>query len=302
MSLAVAVPLGVASAVVYGTSIVVQHRASSSTSEAGRADARGLLRLLRDPRWLMAMGGDFLGFLLNIAALSTGPVVVIQPLVVLMLPVALFAGYLMGGPRPSRGDYLGCLAIIAGLGTFLGLIGAPPGGHAGHARWVLVSDLAVLAVGVVICAAVRGRSARVRGATVGLAAGFYFGTLGVMVDSASDVVGDSGWGALVTTGRGLIPLIGILVLGAGGIALTQASFQIGALAATLPANIAADPASAVIIGAVLLHERLPHGPGYVVAYALCLAAVVVGAIRLARPAIAGEVRPVSPAEGATMTR
>ena len=88
------------------------------------------------------------------------------------------------------------------------------------------------------------------------------------------------------TGRGLVPLIGIALLGLGGIVLTQVSFQVGALGATLPANLAADPFTAVLIGALLLREHLPLSAGHLIGYALCLAAVIAGAMRLADPATA----------------
>ena len=94
-----AVPFGVASAVVYGTSIVVQHRtAQEHAGEGGDASASGLLRMARNPAWLLAIAGDFVGFVLQIVALSAGPVVIIQPLVVLMLPVSLGVSFLLGGP------------------------------------------------------------------------------------------------------------------------------------------------------------------------------------------------------------
>ena len=127
-----------------GSTIVVQHRASHNE---GQEDARGLLRLFRDPVWVAAVLGDFLGFLLNAAALAAGPVVVIQPLVVLMLPVALIVGWLLGGPRPTAIDYLSSLAIVAGLSGFLVLIGRPGDGHAPKARYFALTVLIVLAVG-----------------------------------------------------------------------------------------------------------------------------------------------------------
>ncbi len=65
--------------------------------------------------------------------------------------------------------------------------------------------------------------------------------------------------------------------------LTQVSFQVGALAASFPANKSADPVAAVLLGAVLLHERVPAGAGHVLGYLLCLAAIVAGAVRLAGP-------------------
>ncbi|MDP9116831.1 MAG: hypothetical protein M3O28_06155, partial [Actinomycetota bacterium] len=73
MSLLVAVPFGVASAVAYGASTAVQHAAVHTGT--GNADPRGLLHLLRNPRWLLSIGGDTVGFGLQVVALSTGPVV-----------------------------------------------------------------------------------------------------------------------------------------------------------------------------------------------------------------------------------
>jgi drug/metabolite transporter (DMT)-like permease len=288
MSLAVAVPLGVGSALVYGTSIVFQHRESHN---AGQEDARHLLSLLREPMWLAAVIGDFLGFMLNAAALAAGPVVVIQPLVVLMLPVALVVGWLAGGPPPKIVDYIGSLAIVAGLSGFLILIGRPGEGHAPRARYFALTVLVVLAVGALLSLSVRSRSAVVRGAVYGTAAGMYFGTLGVMVDGLSDVVVHRGYIGLVSTGRGIIPLIGIVVLGVCGIVLTQVSFQVGKLAATLPANTAADPFTAVLLGAILLREHIPLSVGHLIGYAACLAVVLAGAIRLAQDTVVAHPAP-----------
>ena len=161
MSLTVAIPLGVASALVYGTCIVFQHRESHNE---GQESASHLLSLLREPRWVAAVVGDFLGFLLNAAALAAGPVVVVQPLVVLMLPVALIVGWMAGGPRPKSIDYLSSLAIVGGLSMFLILIGRPGDGHAPRARWFALTVLVVLAVGAGLSLSARNRRPVVRGA------------------------------------------------------------------------------------------------------------------------------------------
>lgn len=288
MSLAVAVPLGIGSALVYGTSIVFQH---GEASTHGTEDAKRLMSLLRNPRWLLAICGDFVGFLLGIAALSAGSVVVIQPLVVLMLPVALVVGWIAGGPRPRPGDWLGSFGIIAGLATFLLLIGTPNTGQVPRSRYIALTVLIVLSAGTIGCLAVTGRNKVVRGATYGAVAGLYFGTLGVMVDAASDQFSDQGWHGLFHTWRGLVPLMGIALLGLGGIILTQVSFQVGALSATLPANLATDPFTGVLIGALLLREHLPFTFWHCVGYALCLGAVIAGAVRLAEPATAPHPAP-----------
>ena len=97
VSLVVAIPFGVASAVIYGASIVVQHRMAQEHSDGdGQASAAGLFRLFRSPTFIIAIGGDLIGFLLQVVALSLGSVVIIQPLVVLMLlPVLIGLGLLV---------------------------------------------------------------------------------------------------------------------------------------------------------------------------------------------------------------
>ena len=286
-----AIGLGVAAATVYGTSIVVQHGVVHRGDESAEVDRRHLLRSLRDPRWLFAIGGDLFGFGLQVGALIAGPVVLVQPLTVLMLPVALAAGYLFfGHPRPRSGDLLGCAAVVGGLAVFLILVGKPASGHAPHAHRVAITVGCLLALALVACLSVLRARAVLKGAVFGAVAGACFGTIGVLVDGLSDQASRHGLSSLVATHRGLLPLCGIVALGGAGILLTQISFQIGKLGATLPANLSADPLTAVILGAILLREHLPTGPWHLVGYSLCLAAIVAGAIRLAEPAT-GSVKP-----------
>lgn len=296
-SFVLSMPFAVGAACIYGTSIVLQHR-SASEHGGGDTSASGLFRLLREPIWVIAVLGDFFGFVLNAAALSIGKVVYVQPFVVLMLPVALLVHWFMGGPPPRRGDYLGCLAILAGLAVFLILVGEPHHQRVPHTGWVLMAVAAVLLGGALVSLLVVRAGPRVRGAVYGGAAGAFFGTIAVMIDASSDIIGGGhhhrerehrgvrdGLEGLFLTHRGLVVVISIAVLGVAGIVLTQLSFQVGALAATLPANMVVDPLFGVLLGAVLLREFVPVSPLHIVAYLLCLALIAAGAVRLAAPAI-----------------
>lgn len=283
MSLVVAVPLGMCAATVYGTSIVVQHRHASRHADAGDTNAASLLSLTRNPIWVAAVLSDFIGFLLQAGALSTGSVVVVQPLVVLMLPVAVLVSFLLGWHRPQRGDLLAVLAILAGLALFLILSGTPDVVHVPRARYLGMMVIIVLLSGVVVSLLVTGRNKVLRGAVYGAVAGGYFGALAVLVDAASEQVSRHGWTGLVEHPRGIVPLAGMVLLGTAGIILTQMSFQLGTLHATLPANLAADPLTGVLLGVIVLRERIPIGAGHLIAYVACLAAVAAGAYRLADP-------------------
>lgn len=278
MSLAVAVPCGIAAAAAYGASTAVQH--SAAHTGTGEADAAGLLRLLRNPRWWLSIGGDTVGLVLQVVALATGPVVLIQPLLVLALPVSLFVGYLIGGPRPRSGDYLACLSIVAGLAVFFVVIGDPGEGEPLRPGPALVTILVGLAVGGLVLVAVRGRRPAVRAIGYGGVAGALFGMVGVMINSVAETFDAQSWGGF-TRADGLVPLIGVLVLGGVAMTLTQISFQIGALGASFPANESTAPLVAVLLGALLLHEDVPVSGLHICVYVLCFAAIVYGTIRLA---------------------
>ncbi|MFN2518034.1 MAG: DMT family transporter [Jatrophihabitantaceae bacterium] len=294
MSLLVAIPFGVASAIAYGASTAVQHQAAHTGM--GVPDARGLLRLLRDPRWLLSIGGDAIGLVLQVIALATGPVVLIQPLLVLTLPVSLFVGYLLGGPGPRRGDYLACLALIGGLGVFFVLLGSPGAGRAPHPRAILATVVIALLAGGALCALVSRSGATLRAAVYGGVAGAWFGTVGVLLNATATQFTNHGVRGLLHA-VGLAPLLGVVVMGALGLTLTQISFQVGSLSASFPANKSADPVAAVILGAVLLHERVHTGGFHVLGYLACLAAIVAGAVRLAAPALGVREDPAAAAPG-----
>lgn len=276
MSLLVAVPAAVAAGLAYGAATAVQH-AAAHTGE-GTADAGRLLALLRDPRWLLSVGGDGIGLGLQVLALATGPVALVQPLLVLAVPVSLPVGWALGGPRPTRADLVSCAAVVVGLAAFVLLVGDP-----GPSRGLAPSTALVLATvgllaGGACCLVVRGRAAAVRALGYGTVAGGWFGLVGVLLDAASGAVGRHG----ATSAEVLVPAVGVLAVGAGALVLTQVAFQVGALAASFPASESAAPVVAVVLAGTLLGERVPHGAADLLGYAGCLTLVVAGTLRLAR--------------------
>ncbi|MHA3701596.1 DMT family transporter [Jatrophihabitans sp. YIM 134969] len=278
--LALSLTLGVLSAVAYGCSTAVQHAAVHD--ESGRTDARGLLALLRNPRWLLSVGGDAIGLLLQVVALSTGPVVLIQPLQVLSLPVAMPIRARLGGPRPTARDWGAVVAVVLGLALFLLLVGDPgePTRHRAGATLLVAAGGTGLAV--VVALAALAAVPRVRAVVFGALGGMLFAVVAVLIDETSAVVGDDGVHALWHS-RGLLLVVAVVVAGGLGMTLTQAAFQIGGLGAAYPTNVVVDPVLSVVLGAALLGERLPLDPLHVVGYLLALAVVATGTIGLANP-------------------
>jgi hypothetical protein len=280
MSYAMAVSAGVGAAICYAGATATEHYAAHTGT--GDADAEGLLRLLRNPWWILGFFLDFVGLILQILALSAATVIVVQPILVLSLPLSLPIRRALGGPRPRRGDYLACLAIVLGLTGFFLLIGEPAQSNVLHRRHALFAALIALAAGGLICLWAHRRSATVRAAVYGGVAGAWFGLVGVLLDATVTTFRERHFEGFVHM-SGLMPVIGVLVVGALSITLTQISFQIGTLGASFPANLAAAPVVAVILGVTLLHEHIPTSTPYLLAYLACLAGIVIGSVRLADP-------------------
>ncbi|MBV9594982.1 MAG: DMT family transporter [Actinobacteria bacterium] len=276
--LSVAIPCALAAAAAYGASTAVQHSAAHTGS--GEEDIHGLLNLLTNPRWLLSIGGDTVGLVLQVVALATGPVVLIQPLLVLAVPISLPVGRLLGGPRPGRGDYLASIGILAGLAGFFAIVGDPGEGRTPSTAPVIVAVIVSIAVGALGCAAAsRGRAA-LRAGVYGAIAGAGFGVVGVLLNAVSNAWRDHGFDG-VSSGAGVFSLIGLALVGACAMVLTQISFQVGVLSASFPANESAAPLAAVLLGALLLHERIPVSAGAVIGYVATYAVVVAGTIYLA---------------------
>jgi hypothetical protein len=287
MSLLIAVPCGVASAFAYGVSTAVEHSAAqevtsvSAAASAGSAQpAGGLLRLVSNPRWLMGMAGDTLGLILQVIALSTGPVVLIQPLLVLALPISLPVARWLGGPRPGRAQFLSCGWIIAGLGAFFAIVGNPGDADPLDTRAAVIVVVVAAVAGIAALGPFRARSGTVKAAVYGTVSGAWFGVVAVLLDATAATWQHHGIAAFGRAG-GLVPLISLAVLGAASLALTQVSYAAGALGASFPGNLTADPVVAVLLGVMLLNEHIPESALAIVAYAACFAAVLYGAIRLA---------------------
>lgn len=278
MSLTLAIAAGLGSALAYGAGTAGQHAAAYT----GSADAEKLVELLRNPRWLIGSAGDVIGIVLQLIALDSGPVVLVQPLLVLSLPVAVVLRSVLGAPRPSGRDLLNCLALILGLALFFGLLGEPHRGRTiglAAASW---TSAVAFGLGGLAILVMRRRPPVPRAITFGAVAGCWFGVVSVLVEAVSKVFSVRGIAGFEHA-EGYVPLIGVVVLAVVGYLLVQIGFQLGPLGASYPPNLVLDPIVAVALGAVLLDERVPLGPFRVLGYLVCIGLIGWSAVRLADP-------------------
>jgi hypothetical protein len=252
-----AVALAVLSTGCYATSAVLQEREAARPGPEGTAR---LLRLLRVPRWWLAVLATLAAAGLHVAALGLGPLSLIQPLGVLTLVFALPLGARLAGRVVSRGEWMaaGWVALgLTGVGTVV----------PGQALSVdlSVGVVAAIASGVGVGAA----------ALTALAAVLPHRGAGVMRAAAAATCFALASGMARITLTGAAPFwvgAAFAVLGAAaGFAISQLAYRSGGLGAPLATLILLDPLVAVALGVTMLHEQLRLAP---VPIALGLAGVV----------------------------
>ena len=201
---------------------------------------------------------QLLGVALQAAALDRGRVSIIQPLLVTSVIWALPLGYYMTGQVITRRLVLGAGVIVAGLAIFASF-GDPAAGvdNAPASDWIA----SILVIGA-ICAALllfanRG-NLTARAATLGTIAGVLYGlsaTLMKPVVESLHTVGVSGvlggWEFWVMAVAGLV-----------GFLFQQLSLSTGRLVPSVATVSVANPVVSVLLGALVLQERLDTDPAW----------------------------------------
>ena len=278
-----------AGAAVYGSTGVLQQRAAHRVQGSPTDQSRFAKGLVRQPLWLLSTIGSVAGFGLQGLALGTGPIVLVQPLLVTGL---LFAGVTGFVVRRRRVDwpFLGALLLTAaGLAAFL-LVARPSagGGEPTPGRILpLGIGLAVLVAGCVAW------SLRARGLSCSLALAAAAGIVyGVTAAVAKLTIAAFAHG--VTAGLTHGSTWALVVCGPLGFLLNPNAFREGELASPAVAVITVtDPLVGIAIGVLWLHEAVAAGPGAVTGEVLALAAMAGGVWLVAHrtPRVAGGDRP-----------
>ena len=267
------IALAVASALLFALGTVLQQRAGVSDATEG-AHAGLVLRLARRPVWLAGVAADGLGFVTQAAALSSGRLAVVQPVLVFSVVFAIPLGVRLSGQRVTRAEIGAASLVVVALVGFLA-IARPAGGHSDAPlhRWLVAGAVAAALCLPLLLASRRSAPAR-RAALLGTVAGVLFALCAGLTKA---VVDGLAIGIVhVLTGWELYALV---ALGYASMTVNQLALNTGALAATMATSTAADPIASVLLGLLVFGETLHlHGlrlAGVVIALALALAGMTV---------------------------
>lgn len=272
-----------AAAAFNGLAGFLQHGASKQVAPRRALEPQLLFDLGRNRRWLVGAGCDVTAFGLQVLALATGPLLLVQPLLVMSILMAVALRALAahhGSNAPAPLIWGAAVLCCLGLAAFLVAASPSPGPRSVSAPsgWDAVALGIGLGLVLFVCLGLASRRRGNRRAVpLAAAAGVLYGATAGMAKLVVTQV-SIGW---------LTPLhhwhlYAAVVLGLTGAQLNQTAFQAGALAAPVAVITVTDPVTSIAIGLVWLGETVQTGPGPVIAATAGFVAMSIGIGRLAR--------------------
>ena len=254
---------------------LLQQGAASKESSDKQFSLRLILDLVRNKTWLAGIGAAVASYVFQAVALATGPLSLVQPLVVSELLFAIPISARRHKCKLGLQEWAGLLTVTAGL--VVGIVAANP--HRGHPIkplsswiWALVAVAVIAVGGVLIGKAIAGPARAslfaLSGATVmALQSALYAATI---AELRQDV------GHTFVTWQPYA----LIIASFAGLFLVQNAYQAGPLAASMPVMDAVLPMVSIGLGVGLFGEHIRTTLFGLTGAAAGIMALVVGIVLL----------------------
>jgi drug/metabolite transporter (DMT)-like permease len=214
--------------------------------------AASYLALARQWWWLAGTVTLLIGYLVQAVALGKGQLAVVQPLLVTTIVFALPLGYLLTSQVVNRAEIGAAVLVVLGLMAFTGL-GDEDTGRNNAPTWEWAVTLALFG----ILAAVllfRGRQGSLprKASYFGAAAGILYALSASMWKPTADALDAGGLSSLFTNWE----FYAFAAAGLIAFVVQQVSLATGHLAASVANVSVCNPIVSIVIGIVVLEERL----------------------------------------------
>jgi drug/metabolite transporter (DMT)-like permease len=253
----IAALLAILAAISFALAATLWQRATVAAGiEVGRP--QGMVGLLANGVWLLGLAAQILGIVLQAAALDRGRVAIIQPLLVTSIIWAMPLGYLLTEQRITRRHILGAAIIVVGLSVFAS-VGDPAGGidNAPTSDWI-----AAFLVLAAVCAGLslfgRRGGPSLKAAVFGATAGILYGVSATLLKPVVEELHADGFVAVLESWE----LWVMAVTGLAGFYLQQISLATGRLVTSVATVSVANPVVSVMLGVLVLQERLDQPPAW----------------------------------------
>jgi hypothetical protein len=273
----VAIALALATALFYAISNVLELLEAEKVPDEYSMRPGLVLRLIKEPRWLLGLLSDFGGYICHAAALGLATVVFVEPILALGILMSLFIGSRFVHRPVIRADWIAAIVLSGGLALFLYEVSPTGGRELGRTEeWVFAGPSAVAAILVCITLG-RATRGRPRAAFLGVAAGIAFGVSALLTKALVHYLGD-GIFAWVSHWEPYALAFAAI----GGVIIAQSALQTGALGAAVGSIESMSVISGSLYGLFLLNERVgAHTPFQIFAVVVSIGAILGGIIALA---------------------
>ncbi len=244
---------------------VLQRKASRKEARSEQFSVHMLWELAHRRVWVLGIVTMLTGFLLHAVSVSIAPISLVQPLLVVELPLTLVIAGIAFRLPVSRRDWLAIATAAVGLGAFVGLL-APHGGtpyQVASSSWAIAIAATVAGIATLVVLGYRSADEH-RAALLGVATGATFGLNSSLIAAVGAAVGhgDNLFLAWQTYGVAVIAPLSFFLL--------QNALAAGNLVASQPGFTLTNPVVSVAYGIALFDERTRQGA--------FLAGAVVGAV------------------------
>ncbi|MFF5986933.1 DMT family transporter [Prauserella flavalba] len=282
--MALTVVLAVLAALANATASVLQRKGARRQSRGHSMSVGMLWNLAHDPAWLAGVATILTGFVLQAAALATGPITLIQPLLVTELGLTLVLSSLLLHTRLRAREWSAVAGMSAGIALLLVCL-RPSSGKVNDVpvtSWLLGAGVTLAVIATLVAIGYRHRGTR-RAAYLGVASGMYFGFLAALVSGMAAAFADGIDGVF-----GAWQTYAVLVAGPSGFLLLQNTLRAGSLVASQPGLTLANPLVSIGWGVAVFGEHV-QGGGWIAGQVFGAAFIAACTLLLVRsPLLQGE--------------
>lgn len=252
--------VGLAAAASNATSNVLQRGAhldaQAEADEKHKFSLRFLLGVARRPRWLLGIVTMVLSFILQAIGLGISSLAVIQPILVLELPLTLMAAGIFIKEELTNREWLGSALMFCGVVIFVVMLDPSPGraveiGTFDSVGAILVTLIVVAGIFYLSFKVNR----RAKTALLGIASGVGFGLTAIVIKDMTTRIGAHGMLSIFTGWQ--LYMIG--AFGLMSVYLFQYALASGRLMYSQPGVTLADPFVAIIWGIAVFNESTRGG-------------------------------------------
>lgn len=261
--MAISYVLAVLAAVANATSNVLLRRAAREEPSSLQFNLRLLRELAGRKVWLAGIGVTIVSYLIQAAALGTGRLAVVQPLIILELPMTLIGSTWTLGARLGRLEWISTAVMTAGLAGLI-LFLSPAAGHPSSVpgwEWAVGSGGTAAAILALALAGRRMESPGGRAALLGGSAGLGFGLAAAFTKGMTGQFQSGGIVGAISAWQ----LYASVVAGLTAMWLLQNAYNAGRLEAAQPGITLLDPLAAILWGMFIFREQAQGGVSLILA-------------------------------------